>query len=43
MNKRTRMSIAAMVAAFAAVVTVGVAGPADAGPARDTSRPVYCC
>ncbi len=42
MSKRTRMSVAAIVAAMAAVMTVGVtAAPADA--ATKANRPVMCC
>ena len=42
MSKRTRMSFAAIVATVAAVMSLGVASPADA--ARTASvRPVGCC
>lgn len=41
MNK-FRMSLAA-IAALMAALTVGVAAPADAAPARSELRPIGCC
>jgi len=44
MSKRTRMSVAAIVAALAAVMTVGVAAaPADAGRTSSRVGPIGCC